>query len=151
MAAPASTFTSGGRPPSADDRATANRLRRGLAAGTTEGARLRLTRDGQDPVEIALTPVLSDLLIEALGYIGNGDAVTITPVNRMLTTQQAADVLNVSRPYVVSLLERGEIPFSRVGKHRRIRAGHVFEYKRMRDARRSRALSDLAELDAELI
>ena len=108
------------------------------------------SRTGQKkPTEIALSPALSGLLIELLRHIARGAAVTLVPVHEMLTTQQAADILNVSRPFLISLLERGDIHYSAVGRHRRIRAEDLFAYKRMRDQKRNKSLSDLAELDAE--
>ena len=87
--------------------------------------------------------------MELLRHIARGDAVTLVPVHEMLTTQQAADILNVSRPFLISLLERGDIQYTTTGRHRRIRAEDLFAYKRKRDGKRSGALSDLAELDAE--
>lgn len=148
MTMPASAIGIGGRLPSAQEKEAANQLRQVLAAQAAGDAKLRVL-DGKTPVDITLTPGLSDLLIELLRHVGSGDAVTLVPVNQMLTTQQAADILNVSRPFLVGLLEKNEIPHTTVGRHRRIKADDLFEYKNARAMRRSEALSALAELDSE--
>jgi excisionase family DNA binding protein len=139
--------------PSETEQAVANQLRQILAAQSAGGAApsLRFLDGQKQPAEIVLTPGLSQLLMELLRHIGRGNAVTLLPVGQMLTTQQAADLLNVSRPHLISLLEKGELEHSLVGRHRRIRAEHLFAYQRRRDARRDKALSTLAELDAELL
>ncbi|ABD89947.1 helix-turn-helix domain-containing protein [Rhodopseudomonas palustris] len=150
MTMPAFAEGLGGRLPSENEKAAANQLRKILATHATGDAKLRvLSENAKQPSEITLSPALSNLLMELLRHVGRGDAVTLVPVSKMLTTQQAADILNVSRPFLVSLLEKGEIEHSLVGRHRRIKADHLFAYKRARDMKRSEALSDLAELDAE--
>jgi excisionase family DNA binding protein len=152
MTMPAFAEELGGRLPSASEVAAANQLRKILAAHVADNAKLRvLDEQTKQPTEITLTPALSNLLMELLRHIGRGDAVTLVPVSQMLTTQQAADILNVSRPFLVTLLERGDIPHTLVGRHRRIKADDLFAYKRGRDEKRSKALSELAEMDAEII
>ncbi|MFC5345741.1 helix-turn-helix domain-containing protein [Brevundimonas staleyi] len=151
MTLPAFAEKIGDRLPSADEKAAANQLRQILAARATSDTdqSLRVLDDNGKPAEIVLAPALSGLLMELLRYIGQGDAVTLVPVSQMLTTQQAADILNVSRPFLITLLEKGEIAHTMVGRHRRVRAEDLFAYKKARDTKRSKALSDLAELDAE--
>jgi len=153
MTMPAFAEELGDRLPSANERAAANQLRQILAAQATGDAdqTLRVVDDSGHQSEIILAPALSRLLLELLRHVGRGDAVTLVPVSQMLTTQQAADILNVSRPFFVSLLEKGDIPFETVGRHRRVKAENLFAYKRSRDQRRSEALSELAQLDAEHI
>ena len=89
--------------------------------------------------------------MEVLRHIGRGDAVTLVPVSQMLTTQQAADILNVSRPFLISLLEKGDMLFELVGRHRRMKAEELFAYKRRRDGKRAEALSTLTELDTDSV
>ncbi|GAB5427235.1 MAG: helix-turn-helix domain-containing protein [Devosia indica] len=152
MTVPANAMQIGRRMPSNDERAAANQFRKILAANATDGATLRVyDEETTKPADVVLTPGLTSLLMDLLRYVGKGDAVTLVPVSKMLTTQQAADILNVSRPFLVSLLERGEIKFETVGRHRRVRAENLFEYKRKRDLKRSEALSDLAAMDGEYL
>lgn len=143
----------GHRLPSAGESAAANQLRQIIASqgANNRDQKLKVITDDNVPAEIVLTPGLSELLIELLRHIGKGDAVTLVPVSQMLTTQQAADILNVSRPYLIGLVEKGEIHHTMVGRHRRIRAEDLFAYKKSRDDRRAFALSELAEMDADLI
>ena len=150
MTLPAFAEAFGDRLPSANERAAANQLRRILAAqSTSSDQRLRVLDEENESAEFVLTPGLSHLLMELLRHVGRGDAVTLVPLSKMLTTQQAADILNVSRPYLVSLLDQGEIEHDLVGRHRRIKAERLFDYKQTRDAQRAKALSDLAASDAE--
>ncbi|MBO0905578.1 helix-turn-helix domain-containing protein [Jiella sonneratiae] len=151
MTVPAFAKEFGGRLPSANEQKAANQLRTVLAAQAAGDATLRVLDDEKKPFEITLTPGLSNLLMELLRHVGRGDAVTLVPVEQMLTTQQAADILNVSRPFLISLLEKGEIEYSTVGKHRRIKAETLFAYKAAKAAKRSAALEELAELDAEYL
>lgn len=153
MTVPASYAKSlGERLPSQDDQAIANQLRKIIASqiGEDEKTRLKVIDDGQTS-EVVLTPAISKLLMELLRHVGRGDAVTLVPVCQQLTTQQAADLLNISRPYLVKLLDSGIIEHTKVGRHRRILAEHVFEYKERRDAEREKALQDLADIDSDLI
>jgi excisionase family DNA binding protein len=95
-------------------------------------------------VSVAVPRDAFELFLEVLGQMANGNAVTIMPVHAELTTQQAADLLNVSRPHVVALLEQEKIPHRMVGTHRRIRVADLLELKRKDDAEREAALAELA-------
>lgn len=153
MTMPALAKPIGSRLPYPGERDAANQLRRVLASQATDerDQTLTVTSEVGETTQVILTPGLSKLLMELLRFIGKGDAVTLVPVGQMLTTQQAADILNVSRPFLISLIDKGEIPHVLTGRHRRIKAEDLFDYKRLRDERREAALCDLAELDADLI
>lgn len=152
MTLPAFAEPFGERLPTRDERVAADQLRRLIAQQAAGDATLKvIDRDAGQPVAITLTPAMSDLLLDLLRQIGSGHAVTLVPIREMLTTQQAADILNVSRPHLIKLLERNDIPHTMTGRHRRVRAEDVFAYKVRRDAARAAALGELAEGDAGLL
>jgi excisionase family DNA binding protein len=110
----------------------------------------RPTLVGAGGQEIRLPEALVRTLRSAARHLARGDSVTVTPVHRELTTQQAADILNVSRPYLVRLLETGEMPFRTTGSHRRVKLRDVLEYRQRRDVERRAALGELTRLSQEL-
>lgn len=81
--------------------------------------------------------------------MARGDSITVVPVGREMTTQQAADLLNVSRQYLVRLLDEGRIPFRKTGKHRRLRIEDVLAFKETRDKDRRAGLRELSRLTEE--
>jgi excisionase family DNA binding protein len=90
------------------------------------------------------------LLQDLLSEMAQGNAVTIVPTHAELTTQEAANILNVSRPYLIKLLEEGKISHHKVNKHRRIRFDDLMGYKKQQALRSSKALDDLAQQAQEL-
>jgi len=99
---------------------------------------------------VVIPAAAAALLERILAEMAQGNSVTLMPVHAELTTQQAADILKVSRPFLVERLEQGEIPFRLVGTHRRIRLADVMRFKEQSDRRRLDALEKLAALDQAL-
>jgi excisionase family DNA binding protein len=97
--------------------------------------------DHDEPIELPAGAVT--LLLDILGAMASGQGVTIIPEDAELTTVQAADILHVSRPFLIKLLDEGQIPYRRVGKHRRIRMEDVMNYKRAIDQQRESVLDQL--------
>jgi len=103
-----------------------------------------------DKDEIALPASAYNLLVEILQQMAKGNTVRLIPVKPELTTQEAADILNVSRPYLITLLESGEIPYRKVGSRRRVLTQDVLDYKKGIDAKRMQTLDELATQAQEL-
>ncbi|MFF9567739.1 helix-turn-helix domain-containing protein [Streptomyces sp. NPDC014685] len=118
---------------------------------TPQAAEPALLR-GPDGTSRTLPPEVYEALMVVVRALSEGKAVTVAPVNTTLTTQEAADLLGVSRPTFVKILDEGGIPFSRPGRHRRVLLADVLEYKEKRRSRRRRGLSELVGLteDADL-
>ncbi|MCI0569411.1 MAG: helix-turn-helix domain-containing protein [Myxococcaceae bacterium] len=98
---------------------------------------------GAEGVSVSVPREAFELFLEVLGQMANGNAVRIVPVHAELTTQQAADLLNVSRPFLIGLLDEGKLPFRLVGSHRRLRFADVMTFKEADDERRRDALDAL--------
>ncbi|BCH21063.1 excisionase [Mesorhizobium sp. L-8-10] len=126
--------------PTADDAELAAKASRILSRRGKNGLRIRLD-DGE---ELTLPVAAARLLTHLLTEMSQGNAVTLIPVHAELTTRQAAEYLNVSRPHVVKLLEQSRIPYHKVGTHRRIRFSDLEAFKRQQETARGQALDALA-------
>ena len=98
---------------------------------------------------IALPESVFYVLERVAEVLGRGDAITVVPVGKEVTTQQAADLMNVSRQYLVRLLDEKRIPFRKTGKHRRLRVEDVLEFKEKRDKDRRAGPRELSQLTQE--
>jgi len=104
-----------------------------------------LPESGQPEVDVPIPAEAFQLLVRILTLMANGHAVSVLPLQAELTTQQAAELLNVSRPHVIKLLSEGDIPFRMVGTHRRVALVDVLAFKERQEGRTKQALDDLAE------
>jgi len=112
-----------------------------------ETVRLVVEEDEQD---LVVPRGAVELMARILAHLAAGRGVSVVPEHAELTTQQAADLLNVSRPYLIGLLKAGEIDYRQVGKHRRVLAASLIDYMRRDDVRRRDAADELAELSQEM-
>ena len=128
------------------ERAALDQIEHALSESSGHAARLVAPDGTATDVPASLYAVL----LRAVHDLSRGRGVSILPVGTELTTQQAADLLNISRPFLVRLLEAGSLPFHRVGTHRRIRLDDVLTYRRRRSAERAAVLAHLASEAQEL-
>ncbi|HMP03961.1 MAG TPA: helix-turn-helix domain-containing protein [Gemmatales bacterium] len=117
--------------------------------GKRSSVRIRL-EDGDETEPVVVPASAVRLFLHLLAEMSQGNAVTLIPTHAELTTQQAADLLNVSRPYVVKLLDEGKIPSRAVGKYRRVRFDDLMAYKRKDDEARAKVLDQLTAEAQEL-
>ena len=132
--------------PTEQDISLAEQSSRKLSAyiRSTKQPAIQLIRKDKGVEMIALPAGALELLSDILAEMAHGNAVAITQINAELSTQKAADLLNVSRPFLVSLLEDGKIPFRMVGAQRRVLAKDILQYKSEIDKKRLSVLDQLA-------
>lgn len=105
---------------------------------------------GLEGEEVYLPASIYEILKQVTPLLAQGKSLSIVPHEEELTTQQAASILNISRPFLYTLLDEGKIPYTKVGTHRRIKAHDLFNYKLERDHQRRQALTDLIDYSQEL-
>ena len=139
--------------PSDKDARLAETARRALEQSEAIGGdalHVQIAAAGREALTLDLPPLVTRLLMDILAETAAGNAVTLISVEAEISTQQAADLLNVSRPYLISLVENGTLPARMIGKHRRLPLSDVLAYKADNFAKRSRALDQLVAYDQEL-
>ena len=146
MSMPSTAQPFGIRMPNMDERQAANLLRQAVEARKAIEIR---TDTGKET--IVLGDAMSKTLATLLKVLSEGNAVTLVPIEQELTTQQAADLLNVSRPFLIKLIENGDLACRMVGRHRRLRAADVFAYKESVREQRQAALRNIAEASDGMI
>lgn len=133
--------------PTVDDARLAKTSSRRLAPFLNRNLHVRI-EGTNEAVELPAAAVR--LLVDLLSAMAEGNAVTLIPIHAELTTQQAADLLGVSRPFLVKQLEEDAIPYRKVGTHRRVLFSDLMAYKREMDRKRLEALDELAAQAQEL-
>jgi len=134
--------------PTQQDTVLAAEASRELSALRNVESNLRVQLD--DGKVLTLPRAATRLLHHLLTEMSQGNAVTLIPVHAELTTQEAADHMNVSRPFLISLLEKGQIPFRLVGKHRRVKFSELESYRKAAEDARSKVMEELAAQSQEL-
>ncbi|MEZ4826287.1 MAG: helix-turn-helix domain-containing protein [Bacteroidia bacterium] len=138
--------------PSQNEVALARETSRKLAQNMTTEPIMRLKVQDKEGKEVALDLPASAvrLLLDILENMANGNAVTLSSLQAELTTNQAAELLNVSRPFLIGLLDQGKIPFRKVGTHRRILAEDILAYKQRSYKERKKMMEELTTEAQEL-
>jgi excisionase family DNA binding protein len=138
--------------PSQEDVKIAKESSRKLAPLVAEAMptiRVEIPGEGREET-VELPKGVMQLLVMLLTEMSNGNAVTLMPIHAQLTTQQAADLLGVSRPFLIKEMQEGKLKYQRVGTHRRIALADVMEYRKMCVERHDRAMDELVRLNQEL-
>ena len=136
--------------PSEAEARLAQESARSLSPYQSKNLQVTIPANGEPEQTITLPASAVRLLVRILSEMAEGNAVTLIPIHAELTTQQAAQLLGVSRPFLIRLLEDGELKFRKVGTHRRILFSDLMEYRRKDDAERAKVLDELAAQAQEL-
>lgn len=137
--------------PSEDDVRVARRSAPMLQRMLKRKSAVSLTVEQDDQAtDLEIPPVVLQMIGMILGELAEGRGVALAAIDREVSTGRAAEILNVSRPHLVKILESGKIPFRKVGSHRRIRLEDVMEYKARQDAETDRAFDELVAQAQEL-
>ena len=126
------------------------RIKDYLASDRSRSDKLEILVEGGPEEALVVPRPAVEMFVHILAAMANGQGVRVMPVNAEHTTQQAAELLNVSRPYLIGLLDRGEIEHRLVGRHRRVRFDELMRYLRHDDMKRKAAIDELTRLDQEL-
>lgn len=118
----------------------------GLEKLAESGADIELVPRGQMAIAVPLPARAVRLLLDMMRAMGSGQPFSVLSFTAELTTQQAADFLNVSRPFVVALIESGKLPARLVGRHRRVKFGDLVVYEKTATAKQKGALDEMAKL-----
>lgn len=135
------------RLPTPDEADGAAHAAQAIAAAMAPGGRVEISGDGGP--SISIPPALAQLILEMLGHVASGRMVLLNPVEPLLAMHQAADILNVPRPYLDRLLASGEIPHVEIGRHRRVPLPALLAYRARRRGEREQALDDLARMGGD--
>jgi excisionase family DNA binding protein len=138
-------------PPTMAEVEMAQDINRRLADTVEGGGSIRLHLGAEQAGDgITLSPTAVRALSQVFQQLGRGQAVTVLPVDAELTSQEAADLLLISRPSLIQLLDEGALPYRRLGTHRRLLLADVLAYKQAHAARRRAVLDELAAHDQAL-
>ena len=117
----------------------------------TDAERVQLSLKGSngESDDLVLPGHVLQILLDVLAEMSKGNAISLVPHHQEISTQEAANLLNVSRPFLVGLLEKGEIPFRKVGTHRRVLLTDLMAYKEQTQQKRNDALNQLTALSQD--
>ena len=145
------TLTQSAQMPTEEETQISKESSRILAAHIShKNHHLKIVEDDGSEQSATIPAAAYRLLVDILTQMSRGNAVTIIPIHAELTTQEAADLINVSRPFLIKQIEAGEIPHHKVGRHRRVRFADLMEYKKNIDTARSKVLDEIVAISEEL-
>jgi len=135
--------------PTDEETERAKNFSRILAREFASAESVKIQREDSDE-SIEIPRQVFNVLMRLLSVMSEGKAFSLIPMDKELTTQQAADILNVSRPYLNKILDLGEIAHRKVGRNRRIKFSDLMEYKKSQEQKSKSALQELADQSQEL-